>query len=165
MPYCSDCGRYTESQAFTCRHCGGPMQYAPPPPRPQDVPPPSAFQNGPELYLADEQEKFLSQYAMGAGCGFYYWSAPLIWYYLAALGLSLLFSAFAPLAIFGWAGSVTRRIRWENLKWRDFEHFRRDEKAWELFGAMGFIFLTLFAISFVIYLVNKFSGAVASATP
>ncbi|MDQ3023324.1 MAG: hypothetical protein M3R04_02895 [bacterium] len=37
------------------------------------------------------------------------------------------------------AGRVARRRRWSQLKWRDFESFRRSEATWRVFGMIGYV--------------------------
>jgi hypothetical protein len=166
MPYCSDCGKRVDAQVFYCPACGGPMQFAPPPPKPgvytqQDQ---VAFRAAP--YDADADEQFLDSFSWGPGCGIYFWSNPMGMFLLMNIVLNVLsalveapFTAtesapaeptggqlmisflifLAAIGVMIWAGKVARRRRWSGLKWRDFEHFRRDEHSWSIAGIIGWV--------------------------
>jgi hypothetical protein len=117
-------------------------------------------------------EEFLDQFSWGPGCGFYFLSRAMLWFWFGAavlriadrvlesmvdstdqsdvsgilsislLGLLLLIATFGLLY---YAGRVARRRRWDMLKWRDFEQFRADEKQWHTLGVIGWV-LTVIAM-------------------
>lgn len=115
MPYCSDCGRYADSQALYCKSCGGMMQNAPPKPRPGAAPPPGAIppapgqfqqprpewgmpQYGPDPYANSEQEAYLSQFSWGSGCGIYFWSRAMVPFFFGMIILNAIAAVFGALA-------------------------------------------------------------------
>jgi hypothetical protein len=127
----------------------------------------------------DVDEQFLDQFSWAPGCWLYYLSRAM-WLFLigtvavriydAVLGawsltvkrgdlggglLAILLGLADLVAVFGlmvWAGKVGRRRRWEQLNWRDFEEFRRDETARQTLG------IVCWALQIVLLIVSFCNG-------
>jgi hypothetical protein len=192
MQECPSCGIRNEDTRRQCFRCSAqlpPIAAAAPQDQPPGftpvghaAPPPPAWYNQPlpsgtappVHYLPGNavDEEFLSKFSWGPGCGFYFLSRAMLWFWLGAavlriadrvlesmidstdkndVGAILVLSLMGLLvvaAVFGllyFAGRVARRRRWEMLKWRDFEQFRADEQQWHTLGVIGWV-LTVLAI-------------------
>jgi hypothetical protein len=149
---------------------------APAPHQPVDTlpPPPSYYDRAAYSdYSVHDQQRFLSSFSWGPGCGIYFWSRAMLWFLLGQVLLNLwsrslewqeqgmaagdaagqlgigvqgllVVAGFAVLLV--WAGRVGRRRRWEMLNWRDFDHFKRDEQSWHIAGVAGWILIGLAVI-------------------
>jgi hypothetical protein len=148
------------------------------------APPPSAAPQWGDLQHNDGvDEAYLDQFSWGPGCGMYFWSRAMIYFLLGSvvinflsrvmfpsdaqdapsgadglMGLLLLVAIFTMLV---YAGKVGRRRRWTMLRWRDFEHYRKDEEQWNLAGAVGWGVLVLAIVgSFFSGLMGALNGGV-----
>jgi hypothetical protein len=118
-------------------------------------------------------EEFLDQFTWAPGCWTYFLSRAMWLFLVGSIGvrlfdtllglwsgtiqsgdvgsglLALLLGLVELAAFFGlliWAGKVGRRRRWEQLNWRDFETFRKDEAARQTLGIV-FWALQIFLIA------------------
>lgn len=183
MGTCRQCGAWLPEGAEFCPDCrqrGASLQ--PASTQSSGTPPP--FVQSPYAtpgYVGDsegEQEQFLSGFSWGPGCGIYFLSRAMLYFWLglvvirllsefvsyaadgleegnAGAGLLVMASGLAVVALaFGlmyWAGKVARRRRWSILRWRDFEHFRTDERSWDSFGKIGWVLnVIVVVIAFII---------------
>jgi len=129
-------------------------------------------------------EGFIDQFSWGPGCGLYYWSRAMIYFLLGSVainglskilfpnsedpnadpatpaeGLMAIILLVALIMLMYYAGKVARRRRWEMLKWRDFEQFRRDELQWDSAGKIGWaIFVLVIVGSFISGLLRGING-------
>jgi hypothetical protein len=133
----------------------------------------------------EEQLRFINSFTWAPGCLFYFCSRAMLLFLVLALIVKLYDGAVGALttgetgehlpapavlilslidlaAIFGllvWSGRVARRRRWEQLAWRDYEHFRQDERTWNIVGMVGWgLQCLILTISFIVGFVGGLNG-------
>ena len=121
-------------------------------------------QEPPEPDPASSQERYVGAYSWGPGCAFYLCSRATldllsILLVIIAAVICICFLTYpmesmsavtpsmvaipagivAAFILLLLAGRLARRRRWRVLNWRDFEQFRREERQWELVGALAYV--------------------------